>query len=274
MYTCNCILLKNVRAGLTLQFKPREPCLSESSARHMRRGKRNQNNNTSLIKIDGVASKEETPFYCGKRIAYIYKAKTKRKGSKFRVIWGKVGVAHVPTTGATRRICSTLASYTQADCGSRRIPEVPGKRCPGAQAPTPELQPSLHERALTSCLGHATLLGPSAVKGACRFMCFTLAMRLAGHKTAWQCRRCARAVQEKSPTNLVGELLATATVQQSLAQLLASICLSQSRRLLLFHNATACASICIHLCVLHKLVSHHASPWLESMVWRVHSWKL
>ena len=56
------------------------------------RGKRTQNNNTSLIKIDGVQSRKETAFYGGKRIAYIYKGKTKRKGTKFRVIWGKVRV--------------------------------------------------------------------------------------------------------------------------------------------------------------------------------------
>ncbi|KAK9823445.1 hypothetical protein WJX72_002812 [[Myrmecia] bisecta] len=58
------------------------------------RGKRNQNNNVSLIKIDGVASQEEVEFYLGKRIAYIYKAKTQKKNSFYRVIWGKVHRSH------------------------------------------------------------------------------------------------------------------------------------------------------------------------------------
>mmetsp|Transcript_12181 Transcript_12181/g.31011 ORF Transcript_12181/g.31011 Transcript_12181/m.31011 type:complete len:113 (-) Transcript_12181:100-438(-) len=63
-----------------------------------KRSKSNQYNKTSLINIDGVESKEETNWYLGKRIAYIYKAHTKKAGpngpTKFRCIWGKVTRAH------------------------------------------------------------------------------------------------------------------------------------------------------------------------------------
>jgi large subunit ribosomal protein L35Ae len=54
------------------------------------RGKSNQYNHTSLLKMDGVNSKEEADFYLGKRVAFIYMAKTLKQGTKFRCIWGRV----------------------------------------------------------------------------------------------------------------------------------------------------------------------------------------
>ncbi|CDK26759.1 unnamed protein product [Kuraishia capsulata CBS 1993] len=58
------------------------------------RSKNVTNPNVSLIKIEGVATPEDAKFYLGKRIAYVYRASKEIRGSKIRVIWGKVARTH------------------------------------------------------------------------------------------------------------------------------------------------------------------------------------
>ncbi|KAL5701245.1 60S ribosomal protein L35a-1 [Ranunculus cassubicifolius] len=55
-----------------------------------KRSKSNQYPSRTLVQIEGVNTKEDVAWYCGKRLAYIYKAKVKKNGSHYRCIWGKV----------------------------------------------------------------------------------------------------------------------------------------------------------------------------------------
>jgi ribosomal protein L35AE/L33A len=59
-----------------------------------RRSKSNQYESTSLLQIEGVNTKDDVSWYAGKRIAYVYKAKTKSDGTAVRCIWGKVTRPH------------------------------------------------------------------------------------------------------------------------------------------------------------------------------------
>jgi len=65
-----------------------------------RRGQRNQHPGITLVRIEGVNKRDETEFYMGKRIAFLYRAKKKvkkhgdTKASKYRVLWGRVTRPH------------------------------------------------------------------------------------------------------------------------------------------------------------------------------------
>ncbi|KAI5015176.1 hypothetical protein ZWY2020_056566 [Hordeum vulgare] len=62
--------------------------------RRRRRSNSNQYESTSLLQVEGVSTKEDVSYYAGKRIAYVYKAKTKSSGTTLRCIWGKVTRPH------------------------------------------------------------------------------------------------------------------------------------------------------------------------------------
>ncbi|RMX73096.1 hypothetical protein D0869_13950 [Hortaea werneckii] len=59
-----------------------------------KRGKHTLRPGTSLIKIEGVDDPQAAHFYLGKRIAYVYRGKKEIRGTKIRVIWGKVARPH------------------------------------------------------------------------------------------------------------------------------------------------------------------------------------
>ncbi|KAF1847731.1 60S ribosomal protein L33 [Cucurbitaria berberidis CBS 394.84] len=71
--------------------------------RHLgyQRGKRNTNPNVSLLALEGVSSTEAARYYLGKKVAFVYRATSSVRGSKCRVIWGKIRRTH-GNSGAVR----------------------------------------------------------------------------------------------------------------------------------------------------------------------------
>lgn len=47
-----------------------------------------------MVKIEGVDDSESATFYLGKKIAYVFRAHREIRGTKIRVIWGKITRPH------------------------------------------------------------------------------------------------------------------------------------------------------------------------------------
>ena len=58
------------------------------------KGKSDQKPNHAILKVEGVVTKDATSFYLGKRVAFVYKAKSLKADSKYRAIWGKITRHH------------------------------------------------------------------------------------------------------------------------------------------------------------------------------------
>ncbi|RVX17023.1 60S ribosomal protein L35a-1 [Vitis vinifera] len=70
-----------------------------------KRSKSNQYPNTSLIQIEGVNTKEEVAWYCGKRMVYIYKAKVKKNEITVPHTSQKTGLQHQWNWSEVKRSC-------------------------------------------------------------------------------------------------------------------------------------------------------------------------
>jgi large subunit ribosomal protein L35Ae len=47
-----------------------------------------------VLQIQGVSELKSSKFYHGKRVAFIYKAENKRRGTNMKAIWGKITRSH------------------------------------------------------------------------------------------------------------------------------------------------------------------------------------
>ncbi|PHT52664.1 60S ribosomal protein L35a-3 [Capsicum baccatum] len=88
-----------------------------------KRSKSNQYPNTSLIQIEGVNTKEEVDWYLGKRLGYIYKAKTKKNNSHYRCIWGKVCRPHGNSGVVRAKFKSNLPPKSMNECAQDKNDE-------------------------------------------------------------------------------------------------------------------------------------------------------
>lgn len=87
-------MTKEVQATETQYKKAPVRLWVKSKFLGFRRNRKNQTQSEALMNIENVNTSQETNYYLGKRVVYIYKAPTKKEGTKFRTIWGKICKPH------------------------------------------------------------------------------------------------------------------------------------------------------------------------------------
>merc|ERR1712085_50512 len=92
---------KNIKASGASRGKKQTRLYSKAVVMGFKRALRRQATNVSLIKIQGVEDTQSVDFYLGKKVLYMYRAKTEKNGSFMRTVWGKVMRSH-GTSGVVR----------------------------------------------------------------------------------------------------------------------------------------------------------------------------
>ncbi|KAG8981652.1 hypothetical protein FRB94_008696 [Tulasnella sp. JGI-2019a] len=75
-----------------------------------RRGLRNTKPHTTLVQVEGCTTKKDAQFYIGKRVAYVYKTRSEKRGSNLRVIWGKINADHGNSGIVRAKFCPNIPS--------------------------------------------------------------------------------------------------------------------------------------------------------------------
>lgn len=57
---------------------------------HFKRSQRTQDEKHAILQVEGCTERKSSKFYHGKRVAYVYKALNKTKGTNMKCIWGTV----------------------------------------------------------------------------------------------------------------------------------------------------------------------------------------
>merc|ERR1711924_306823 len=92
---------KNLKAKGASKGKKTTRLYCKAVVMGYKRALRSQSTHTNLLKIQGVDDTASTDFYLGKKVLYMYRAKTKKNDTFMRTIWGKVTRSH-GTSGIVR----------------------------------------------------------------------------------------------------------------------------------------------------------------------------